>query len=162
MLAITLLLLAASLAQQFRVIGSRGQLLDALTFVPQWKFFGQSRIGYDPSVFDDLCLVVRVSPASGAMGPWECLLSWDDRPLSTAFWNPSKRRRDGLAIAMLELILARAEPKPSARSYLTLLRHCLDHIALAEGETLQFAVVTTFGRSQRAISLPFLSAWHTP
>ena len=159
-------LLAASLIQQFRVLGPRGALLDGLALVPQWKFFGQSRIGTDPACMDDLHLIARVSRDTQDLGPWLNLLWWEDRPLINAVWNPASRSRDAIGVAMVRLVVAESADQcpasPTALIYLTVLRHCLDLVPLAPGDALQFALVTTRGRAARPATLGFLSGWHTP
>lgn len=159
------LLLAAGLMQQFRVLGPRGVLLDALALVPQWKFFGQSRIGTDPATFDDLHLIMRVSRDAQGFGPWQNLVWWEDRPFTSTLWNPAARSRDAIAAAMVRLLVAETAgqypAKPTALIYLTVLRHCIDSVPLAPGDALQFALVTTRGRDARPAALGFLSGWHT-
>ena len=162
-------LLAAGLNRQFVVVGRRGELLDRLALVPQWKFFGQAHIAADETWADDLYLLARVSPDPATPGSWRNVLWWDDRPLGHALWNPALRSRSAVSEALLRLIQLEADPAspapPTALAYLTALRHCLTALPPGEGAALQFALVTTRGRGGadgRPLALRFLSAWHTP
>jgi hypothetical protein len=160
------LLLLAGLDRQFRTLGPRGRLLDQLVILPQWKFFGQQRIGTDPHYFDDLCLLARISPDQGEVGAWREILWWEDRPISHSFWNPSLRSRTAIAEAMHYLTITEPHDEqrvpPTALAYLTVLRHCLDCLPPDDDMTAQFAIAATRGRENRSVFLRFLSAWHTP
>lgn len=164
-LASVILLLAIGLTRQFATVGPRGAVLDQLTIVPQWKFFGQSGIAEDPAWLDDLCLIARISPDPATIGHWQHMLWWDDRPLSHALWNPSVRGRNAIGGAMMQLVrtepLAASRAAPSALAYLTLVRFCIEQLPLEDGAALQFAIATTHGREKRPVSLRLLSAWHT-
>ena len=79
-------------------------------------------------------------------------------------------RRSRAAILEPALLLALGEDapgqraRPTALTYLTVLRHCLDRLPPDDGEAIQFAIVQTRGRSDtgaRPITLRFLSAWHS-
>ncbi len=162
------LLLAMGLTRQFATSGRTGLLLDRLAIVPQWKFYGQSRIASDPSAFDDLHLLARHSTSPADPGEWQPLLWPDERRWLDALWNPHGRSR--AAILEPALLLALAEgtsghrTRPTALTYLTVLRHCLDHLPPGDGEAIQFAIVQTRGRSgsgPRPTTLRFLSAWHS-
>lgn len=164
-LACVIGLLAIGLSRQFVVVDQRGALLDRLGIVPQWKFFGQSRIAADPAWFDDACLLARISPDPATSGAWGNVLWWEDRPLSHAGWNPALRSRDAVGEAMM--LLVQTEPadetraRPTALAYLTVLRSCIEHLPPGDGEALQFAIALTRGRGDRPVALCFLSAWHT-
>jgi len=159
-------LLLVGLTRQFTTVGPRGQLLDALAIVPQWKFFGQARIASDPACFDDLCLLARASSDEGDPGAWENVLWWEDRRISQAFWNPGLRRKSVIGESMMLLAMSAENGTPRARptalAYLTVLRYCLDHQILADGAALQFAIASTRGRGDRLVALRVLSEWHTP
>lgn len=148
------LLLLLGVARQFRPLGPRGELLDQLGLIPQWKFFGQARVAADPAVFDDLHLLVRQSD-----GEWQELLWWDDRRWIEIFWKPQHRAQLFIGQHMMALI-AGGTVDPTALSYLTLLRFCLDEADAADGTALQFAIASTGGRGERSLSLRFLSGWH--
>lgn len=161
------LLLAVGLARQFAVSGRTGLLLDRLAIVPQWKFYGQSRIAIDPSTFDDLHLLARRSTSPADPGEWQPLHWPDERRWADALWNPQGRSRAAIAEPALLLALGEDTPdqpaRPTALTYLTVLRHCLDRLPPDEGEAIQFAIVQTRGRSDsgpRPTTLRFLSAWH--
>lgn len=163
-LAVVAALLAIGLAGQFTVLGRRGLLLDRLAIVPQWKFFGQNIIATDPGWSDDHHLLARSSPAVGNPGPWTELDWCDDRPLMQALWNPRARGREELAERIEHLVRVQrcnSGPLPQeSLAYLTVLRHCLDRLALPPGHALQFAVAVTRGRRDRSLALGPLSAWH--
>lgn len=163
------LLLFLGLTRQFAVSGRTGLLLDRLTIAPQWKFYGQSRIASDPSAFDDLHLLARRSTDPANAGEWQPLLWPDERRWIDALWSPHGRSRAATLEPALLLALGENTPgqraRPTALTYLTVLRHCLNHLPPSEGEAIQFAIVQTRGRSDshpRPTKLRFLSAWHTP
>lgn len=146
-------LLLLGVARQFSLLGARGELLDQIGLLPQWKFFGQARIGADPTAFDDLHLLARTGG-----GEWRELLWWDDRPFIETFWKPHDRWQLFIAQQMMALLSAE-NVDPTGLAYLTLLRFCLDK---AEGEPIQFAIACSGGRGERSLSLRFLSGWHRP
>jgi hypothetical protein len=165
-LAAVVLLLLLGLDRQFRILSPRGQLLDRLVILPQWKFFGQSRISTDPNCFDDLCLLARISPGEGKVCAWQDVLWWEDRPITRTFWNPLLRSRSAVGEAMQHLTITEPHDEqrvlPTSLAYLTVLRHCLDCLPPGDGMVVQFAIATTRGRENRPVFLRFLSAWHTP
>ena len=161
------LLLALGLARQFTVSGRTGLLLDRLAIVPQWKFYGQSRIASDPSAFDDLHLLARLSSSPVDPGAWQPLLWPEERRWIDALWSPHGRSRAAILEPALLLALgegtAGQRARPTALTYLTVLRHCLDRLSPDEGEAIQFAILQTRGRNAngpRPTTLRFLSAWH--
>lgn len=163
------LLLSVGLTRQFAVSGRIGLLLDRLTILPQWKFYGQSRIASDPSAFDDLHLLARRSTSPTDPGEWQPLLWPDERRWVDALWSPHGRSRAAIAEPALLLALGEDTPgqraRPTALTYLTVLRQCLDHLPPGNGEATQFAIVQTRGRNDyrpRPTTLRFLSAWHIP
>jgi hypothetical protein len=164
-LGLVSLLLVWTLTRQFTVLGRRGQMLDALGIVPQWKFFAQRRIDGNPAAFVDLHVLVRTATGVGAPGPWQVLLHWHDRPLRHALWNPRRAGRSLIGECATQLAEATAGPAsampPTALSYLTVLRFCLDRTALDHAAVLQFVVVATLGRGNRDPQLRFVSAWHS-
>ena len=162
------LLLVLGLTRQFAISGRTGLLLDRLTIVPQWKFYGQSRIASDPSAFDDLHLLARRSASRDDPGEWQPLLWPDERRWLDALWSPHGRSRAAVAEPALLLALGEDAPgqraRPTALTYLTILRYCLDCLPASDGEAVQFAIVQTRGRSDssaRPTMLRFLSAWHS-
>jgi hypothetical protein len=158
------MLLLASLLQQFRQVGPRGRWIDALTLVPQWKFFGQDAVGLDPAWSDDWQVLARIAPLGEATmpEPWLPVLSPATRTGWHFAWNPHSRSR--------ALLLAYAErlgqagvdepPDPTGLAYLSLLRACFEAAPLGEHFALQFAIVATRGRQERPVDLRFLSLWH--
>lgn len=165
-LTLVVFLLVIGVRQQFVLLAARGALLDQFAIVPQWKFFGLTSIASDPAVFDDLHLLVRVSPNAARSGEWRELHYWGERRLLQAVWNPSQRSKSQVALHMLRLALAERHiehrAKPTALSYLTVLRYCLATSEPAAGVAIQFAIVMTRGRGEREVALRFLSAWHKP
>jgi hypothetical protein len=163
-------LLIIGLARQFAVSGPFWQKLDSFGIVPQWKFFARRQIAGDLSVFDDLHLLVRLDRSMAIAGnladpgPWQERSWGNDRPLSTAIWNPHDRSRAGIE-ACMEL-LARSEQgpgpgaQPTALAYLTMLRHCLELFPSDVDQAIQFAIVQTRGRTGREPRVGFVSAWH--
>lgn len=159
-------LLLMGLIWQFKILGPRGRRLDSLTILPQWKFFGQSRIATDPACFDDLCLLARTSGDEETPGTWQKILGWEDRPLLSALWNSSLHRR-AIDEAVQHLATTgecdEAGVEPTSLAYLTVLRYCFDHLPIQrqdEAAALQFGIATTRGREAQNISLKLLSAWH--
>lgn len=165
-LAVVALFLLLSLVRQFEMLGAIGVLLDRLAILPQWKFFGQSYIAKDLSCFDDMCLLARISPDQGDLGPWQNVLWWEDQPIHRGFWNPALRSRSAMCEAMTLLATTEVGEKtsipPTALAYLTILRHCYNSLIPNDGVALQFAIAKTRGRQGRSVSLKFLSAWHSP
>lgn len=150
-LAAVAVLLLLGVARQFRPLDARGELLDQIGLIPQWKFFGQARIGADPAVFDDLHLLVRTDG-----GEWRELLWWDDRAVIGTVWNSRARSKFFIGQHMMAL-LSVDDADPTGLSYLTLLRFCLDN---AGEEPIQFAIASTGGRGDRSLALRLLSGWH--
>lgn len=146
------LLLAAGVVRQFGRLSQRGLLLDTLGILPQWKFFGQSRVAAPEGVFDDFHLLARRDAEA-----WCEVLCWGERSLLSALWNPSDLARLTVAEPVVELG-RHGQQATTSLPYLIVLRHCLDR--LGEGSPVQFAVVSTRGRGQDAPRLAFLSAWH--
>lgn len=164
-LGLVSVLLVWTLSRQFAVLGRRGQALDALGIVPQWKFFAQQRIDGDPVVFVDLHLLVRTATGAAAPGPWQVLLHWHDRPLRHALWNPRQAGRSMIGEYATQLAKSTTGSTgalpPTALAYLTVLRFCLDRTALDHPAVLQFAVAVTLGRGNRDPQLRFVSGWHS-
>jgi hypothetical protein len=160
-LAVVVLLLAFSLCLQF-VVAKPGWLwLDNLAIVPQWKFFGQARIATDQAVFDDVHLLVR----SHADGRWQQIGCCPVRAWHHAFWNPHLPSDSAVLVAttsLAEAAIAGNQLRPSSLAYLTVLRFCLDRVEARPDDAVQFAIVTTRGRTDRQMFLRFLSAWHRP
>jgi len=159
-------LLLASLAQQFRTLGPRSRWLDALALVPQWKFFGQSAVGFDPAWSDDWHVRARVSTAdcNEPPGLWREVLGPDERAWWHFAWNPRRRSQAQLLAYAEQLAQAKSSSavEPTALAYLAVLRVCFAKIPLGEDEVLQFSVVATRGRGERPLSLHYLSHWHVP
>ncbi len=158
-LAVVVLLLAFGLCFQFFVSNPRWAWLDNLALVPQWKFFGQARIASDPTVFDDVHLLVR----SDGEGRWREVDCFPERAWHHAFWNPHLRSESAVLVATAELAeagIAGKHVQPSSLAYLTVLRYCLDLSEPGASDALQFAIVTTRGREERQMFLRFLSEWH--
>lgn len=152
-LALVVVLLAAGGLRQFGRLSQRGLLLDTLGILPQWKFFGQSQVDARPGVFDDYHLLARQD-----RGAWREVLCWGERSLPGMLWNPGDLARLTLAEQVIELG-RHGRQATTSLAYLTVLRHCLDQ--LGEGAPVQFAILTTRGRTAAAPQLAYLSAWHT-
>ena len=163
-LLLVCVLLGWGVVRQFMVVKAATMALDHLAIVPQWKFFAQQKIDGNPEAFDDFHLLVRTGRADAEPGEWHDLLYYGERRLRHALWNPRHGSRS--LIMHHGALLTWTEPEraaqPSALSYLTVLRFCLDRTALEPGEVLQFAVAITCGRTARNPRLRFLSAWHCP
>jgi hypothetical protein len=165
-LALVCLLLGWTLLRQFVVSSAAGMMLDHLAIAPQWKFFAQTRLDGNAEFFDDFHLLARIAPKAGEPNEWVELLYYGERPLWHGLWNP--RRYSRSLIVQHAMMLSRAESEleqaaqPSALTYLTVLRFCLDRVALCPGDVIQFAVATTSGRTARDLRIHFLSAWHCP
>ncbi len=157
-------LLTASTLQQFRQLGPRGQWLDTLALLPQWKFFAQAAVAQDPAWSDDWHLLARIAEtgSAGQAGAWQPVLWPEDRRWWQAIWNPHERSRAHLLAYAERLSQADAAElvDPTGLAYLTVLRACFRAVALSDGHMLQFAVVATRGREARAVRLRFLSLWH--
>lgn len=158
------ILLTASVLQQFRTVGPRGRLFDALALVPQWKFFGQDAVGFDPAWSDDWHVLARVAAIGDETRPtpWQPIIAPTVRTGWHFIWNPYGRSQAQL-LAYAEQ-LGRADPaepiNPAGLAYLALLRACFDVISPANDQALQFVVVATRGRHERPIFLRYLSLWH--
>lgn len=163
-LAAVVILLAASVLQQFRTVGPKGHLLDALALVPQWKFFAQDAVGLDPDWSDDWHVLARVAAIGDATRPtpWQPVIAPAVRSGWHFIWNPVGRSQAQL-LAYAEM-LGRAHPaepiNPVGLAYLTLLRACFDVVSPDRDQALQFAVVATRGRHERPVFLRYLSLWH--
>jgi hypothetical protein len=164
LLAVSLLLLAG-IWRQFVLSGPRGRLLDSVALLPQWKFFGQAAIATRDDTFNDYHIIARWDTTSGDVSPWHELELYGERQWLQAVWNPQMRSLSAL-FEHVERLCLNADKKEdpqiqSSLAYLTVLRHCLDEHPRITGSAMQFAVVTTRGRDQRAPAIRFLSAWHT-
>jgi hypothetical protein len=158
-------LLAATAAIQLRPLGPRGQLLNALALLPQWRFFSESRLRLRDDAHDDLHLVARDWLGGEAPGPWRPVLSPPERRWTQAIWNPSLRPDVMLASFADDLAAhpgeAQSERVTTSLAYLVLLRHCLDATPCeADAQARQFAIVRTRGRHGRQLSIAFVSLWH--
>jgi hypothetical protein len=159
------ILLLASLVQQFRQIGPRERWLDALSLVPQWKFFGQDALDLGPAWSDDWHVLARQAPLEEAATPepWQPVLSTPERAGWHFVWNPHCRSRAQLLACAERLGQAGPgqPPDPTSLAYLSLLRACFAAVPPGDdGHALQFAVVATRGRHDRHVDLRFLSKWH--
>lgn len=163
-LLIVCVLLGWGVVRQFVVSKAATTALDHLAIVPQWKFFAQQKIDGNPEAFGDFHLLVRTARGEVEPGEWHDLLYYGERRLRHALWNPRYGSRSLIMQNAVMLTWAEAEseraPLPSALSYLTVLRFCLDRTFLEPGEVLQFGVAITCGRAAREPRLRFLSAWH--
>jgi hypothetical protein len=151
-LALIVGLFAAGVVRQFGQLSQRALLLDSLGILPQWKFFGQSRVAREEGEFDDYHLLARQGT-----GGWQEVLCFKERTLLSALWNPGDLAKLTLAEPVVELG-RHGQQAMTSLPYLIVLRHCLDR--QGEGEAVQFAVVTTRGRGEQEPQLAFLSAWH--
>jgi hypothetical protein len=157
-------LLVGTVLRQAGQAGPRGQLLSAIAILPQWKFFGESRLRAHEDAHDDLHLVARDWMGEHLVGPWQPALSPSERQWTHTFWNPSLRP-DGMLFSFADDLAGR-DPSAQERvttslAYLVLLRHCLDAAPPSSGaRARQFAIVRTRGRGQRELSVAFLSHWH--
>ena len=165
-LIVVCILLFVGLCQQFRVLSGKALLLNDLAIVPQWKFFGQSGIGNDVSVFDDLHLLVRVGKPDGEPEPWSEIALWTLWSPWKTLWNPHLKSEGAIAEHALTLLVSERhadnKAQPTALCYLAVLRHCFDHIKLDPQQALQFAITTSRGREERLVNVDVLSAWHHP
>lgn len=155
-LALVVALLAAGALRQFGQLTQRGLLLDAFAILPQWKFFGQSRIDEQAGLFEDYHLLARHD-----QGPWCEVLCWGERGLLSAFWNSGDLARMTVAEQVIELG-RHGQQSTTSLAYLIVLSHCLDRLGPDAGESgpVQFAIVSTRGRTEAAPELAYLSAWH--
>jgi hypothetical protein len=158
-------LLLLSVWRQFNLLGRRGQLLDSLSIIPQWKFFALSTIETREDSFDDFHLLTRFADGNGEAEPWQSLLWNDERKWFHILWNPYLRANSEIQMHMMHIVnsgeAAHSEIYQTSLSYLTVLRHCLDNVWPSEGSAIQFAIVTTRGRHERPTTVRFVSAWHT-
>jgi hypothetical protein len=162
--AVAVLLAATAVRQQGR-LGPRTRLLDALAIVPQWKFFGDTRLGAREGALDDLHLVARDWMGGDRVGAWLPVLSPGCRRWSHALWNPSLRP-ELMLLSFADDLAARPDATASGRvttslAYLVLLRECLDGAPRSpDARGRQFAIVRTRGRDPRSLAIAFVSAWH--
>ena len=158
-------LLVATVFRQPGRAGPRGRLLGALAVVPQWKFFGDSRLGVRDDALDDLHLVARDWMGGDLVGPWQPVLSPAERRWTQAVWNPS-RRPDSMLLSYADDLAgspdaAWREGVASSLPYLVLLRQSLDAAPRSpQAKARQFAIVRTRGRGERTLSVAFVSGWH--
>ena len=164
-LLLIIVLLFLSVWRQFNLLGRRGQILDSLSIIPQWKFFARSTIETREGIFDDFHLLARLADANGKARPWQSLFWNDERKWFHILWNPYLRAKGEIQVRMTSVVnsgeAAHSETYQTSLSYLTLLRYCLDKVSPSEGSAIQFAIVTTRGRHERPITVRFVSAWHT-
>ena len=163
-LSLVLVMLALSFWRQFNVLGPRGQILDRIGLLPQWKFFAQKVIASSDGMFDDFHLLIRLTDGNGETGHWEEIFWNDERTWLEMFWSPDLRPRGEIRLRMWQVssnsINAHELHYQTSLSYLTLLRHCLDCVALTPDQTIQFSIVATTGRDNRRLAVKFVSAWH--
>jgi len=158
-------LLAATVLRQAGRLGPRGRLLSAIAVLPQWKFFGESRLRVRDDAYDDLHLVARDWVGGEVIEPWRPVLSPADRRWTHAVFNPP-RRADGMLLSFADDLAARPDAAANERvttslAYLVLLRHCLDaSTRSSDAKARQFAIIRTSGRGERVLSVAFLSRWH--
>ncbi len=160
------LFLLAGIGRQFTFLGPRGQILDRVGLLPQWKFFALSAFSDGKASFDDHHLLVRQMSKDGSREAWQEIFWNDDRHWVEMFWNPDLRSKGEIQKCLVMLQTERPPHSnsvdPTSLNYLTALRYCLDKLALEPGNAVQFAVVTTRGRQQRSVAIRFVSAWHIP
>lgn len=165
MLLAVISLLFLSAWRQFNLLGRRGQILDSLGIIPQWKFFALSTIETREDSFDDFHLLARLADGNGEVRPWQSLLWNDERKWFHILWNPYLRANSEIQMRMMHIAnsgeAAYSEAYQSSLSYLTVLRHCFDNASPTEGSAIQFAIVTTRGRHERPTTVRYVSAWHT-
>ena len=166
MLLSVISLLFLSAWRQFNLLGRRGQILDSLGIIPQWKFFALSTIETREDSFDDFHLLTRFADGNGDAEPWQSLLWNDERKWFHILWNPYLRANSEIQMRMMHIAnsgeAAYSEAYQSSLSYLTVLRRCFDNVSLSKGAAIQFAIVTTRGRYERRTIVRYVSAWHTP
>ena len=164
-LAAVIFMLFLSFWRQLRLLGPRGQIADSFGILPQWKFFALSTIETRDDSFDDFHLVARLANGNSEAEPWQSLLCNDERKYFHTLWNPYLRAQGEIKLQMLKIVrcgdAAHAEAYQTSLSYLTVLRYCLDNVALGQGSAVQFAIVTTRGRQERPATVQYLSAWHS-
>jgi hypothetical protein len=164
-LAAVALMLSLGVWRQFVQVRYRGELLDSLAILPQWRFFGQSEINSRQDKFDDYHLLARLGAVGGPTEPWRELIWSEDRRWLDAVWNGQPRSK--AAIIEHAVLLCRSTESenqtviPSSLSYLVLLRYCLDNHPPKPGLAIQFAVVATRGRGKRQPNARLISQWHT-
>lgn len=165
MLLAVIALLFLSVWRQFNLLGRRGQILDSLGVIPQWKFFALSTIETREDSFDDFHLLTRSADCNGAALPWQSLLWNDERKWVHCLWNPHLRANSEIQMRMINIVnngeTAQSDTYKTSLSYLTVLRFCLDNVSLGKGAAIQFAIVTTRGRNDRPMTLRYASGWHT-
>lgn len=163
-LSAVIFMLLLSVWRQLSLLGPYGQIADSFGILPQWKFFALSTIETREDSFDDFHLLARLANDTGEAGLWQSLLWNDERKYFHILWNPYLRAQCEIQLQMLKIVrcgdAAQAEAYQTSLPYLTLLRYCLDSLSLREGQTVQFAIVSTRGNISRPVSVKFLSALH--
>lgn len=157
--AAVVVLLALGLVRQFTTLSGRWILADRLALLPQWKFFGQTRIARDDGVFDDLHLLVRRAE-NGQPGPWQDLFWRTERGALGWLWNGQARSSAAILTRLVALAAGTDDVPPTNLAYLTLLLYAIERTDLPAGATLQFALASTRGRGTRGPQVRFLSQWH--
>lgn len=164
-LAAVALMLLLGVWRQFVLIGKRGELLDRLAVLPQWRFFGQSDIASRQDRFDDHHLLARLGTIDGHAGSWRELIWSGERRWLDAVWNGQPRSKAEI-LEHTALLCRNAGSEgqsvvPSSLSYLVVLRYCLDKHPPKPDMAMQFTIVTTRGRGERQPEARLISAWHT-
>lgn len=164
-LAAVIFMLILSVWRQCTLLGRRGQIADNLGILPQWKFFALSSMKSREDSFDDFHLLVRHRCGAKEAGQWQSIFWNDKRKWFHIVWNPTLRVQAEIQKSMMTIIDngtdASTQAFLSSLSYLTLLRFCLDRVAVNESPAIQFAIVTSRGRDLRGVSVKYLSAWHS-
>lgn len=161
-------LLVTSVAQ-VRPLRRGRHLLDLAALVPEWRFFSQSSLKEAADVGRDIHIVIRDRKEGEHEGGWRTVLWPSERRLLHVLWNPRRRFEDPMLSFAEELADAHERgPTPGLMQsigYLVVLRIAM----LASNKTTdvvdrQFAVVHTLGRttcrSNRTVTIDFISAWH--
>jgi hypothetical protein len=164
-LIIVSLLLALTVAAQFRWVRGRSWLLDALALAPQWKFFGQPLMIEGNLALADLHIVVRDCFEDGSCNKWCPTLFMNERRWVESLWNAGAMSKGTLLSLASDLATAPAAAREVqvqlSLPYLVLLRHCFS--AFPPGPNAvgrQFAVIGTSGREGRTLTVAFVSARH--
>lgn len=163
-LSLVIAMLTLSVWRQFNKLGPRGQILDGIGILPQWKFFAQSVMANNDDIFDDFHLLVRLADHRGKTWQWEEIFWNAERTWLEMFWNPDLRPRGEIQLRLWQVSSNRFnthDPRyQTSLAYLTLLRHCLDCVELTPHQAMQFAIAATTGREERPVTVRFVSSWH--
>lgn len=151
--------LALTACVQIRPLKRHRAAFDALALLPEWRFYAQATLQSGADLARDTHIVVRDRDSAGRICGWTPVLWPVERRLGHALWNP-RMRVDTVILSIAEDIVTGPHVQQSI-GYLVVLRRALAPPRGGGAVQRQFAVVHAVGRGTRALSIDFVSAWHS-